>query len=207
MFRMSRLSRILFLGAIAVSGLPAFALAEEPGSHDVTAAMPPLKPSITRLHGPYAGIIGGGQSVSVGQNDGVTGIRNHRASSLAGLVAGYQWRTGTGAAPAFWGVEADIVSLDLLRGDDPVEPDWLATLRVRYGINLVGNLVVYGTAGLAAAAGNGASTGGLPGLAAGAGLENSGPHGIRTRLEYLYANGLGREDSHQVRAALLVSLR
>jgi len=126
---------------------------------------------------------------------------------LGGIVAGYQWRAGMGPRQAFWGLETDIVSLDLLQGGQPGGPDWLATVRARYGINLVGNLSVYGTAGLAGYADHQASTRIKPALAAGGGIETAGANSIRTRLEYLYSHSLDGDVSHQVRAALLIGLR
>jgi opacity protein-like surface antigen len=202
----SRISRTIAIAAIAIAGFPASAMAADEADQ-MLAAMPPLKPSITSLRGPYAGIIGGGDSVAVGQRDGVTDLRNNKVSALGGIVAGYQWRAGMGPRQAFWGLETDIVSLDLLQGGQPGGPDWLATVRARYGINLVGNLSVYGTAGLAGYADHQASSRIKPALAAGAGIETAGANSIRTRLEYLYSHSLDGDVSHQVRAALLIGLR
>ena len=166
-----------------------------------------LRPGITRWDGPYAGIIAGGHSVSVDQVNGATGVSSRRLSALAGITGGYQWRVSNGPSPAFWGVEADVMSLARLNGSGGDKPAWLASARARYGLNLTPGLLVYGTAGFAMTSQDATAGGISPALIGGLGLESAGAGNLRTRLEYLYSHNAHDEGSHIVRAALVLSLR
>jgi opacity protein-like surface antigen len=173
---------------------------------------PVLKPTIVAWHGAYAGVMVAGQSVRIERAHANTGVRQQQLKGLAGIVAGYNWRSKQGRNSEIYGVEADAMSLTRLNGHSDHEPDWLATVRARYGVTS-GPTMVYATAGFSLTSHkldlNGASRL-YPGAVAGAGIETLAIGKLRTRLEYLYSHPLtksaGRDDAHTVRAAILVRL-
>jgi opacity protein-like surface antigen len=108
-----------------------------------------------------------------------------------------------------YGVEADAMSLTRLNGHSDHEPDWLATVRARYGLT-AGPAMVYATAGFSLTSHEVNLSGAsrlYPGAVAGLGIETLAIGKVRTRLEYLYSHPLtksaGRDDAHMVRAAIL----
>jgi opacity protein-like surface antigen len=195
------------LACIAAACLTSGAASTLADETPAAGAAPLLRPSIIRWEGPYAGIIAGGHSVSIDQADGVTGVKGRRVSGLAGATAGYLARVRPGPAPAFWGVEADVMSLARLNGKGADDPAWLASACARYGVNLAPDLLVYGTAGLAMTSQD-ANAGRIsPALIGGFGVESAGSGNMRTRLEYLYSLNGQHQDAHIVRAALILNLR
>jgi opacity protein-like surface antigen len=107
---------------------------------------PVLKPTIVAWHGAYAGVMVAGQSVRIERAHANTGVRQQQLKGLAGIVAGYNWRSKQGRNSEIYGVEADAMSLTRLNGHSDHEPDWLATVRARYGVTS-GPTMVYATAG------------------------------------------------------------
>lgn len=192
------------LAAACLTPAAAPALAGEVLAADVA---PLLRPAIIRWDGPYAGIIAGGQSVSIDQTNGATGVKGRRVSGLAGVTAGYLGRIRTGSSSAFWGIEADAMSLARLNGEGGDAPAWLASARARYGVNLAPDILVYGSAGLAMTSQDADAGRTSPALIGGFGVESAGAGNLRTRLEYLYSYNAQHQDAHIVRAAIILNLR
>lgn len=173
---------------------------------------PVLKPTIAKWHGPYAGAMLAGQSMRIERANTNTSVRQQQVSGLAGIVAGHNWRVEAGRNDLIFGIEADAMSVSRLNGESAGEPDWLATLRVRYGLT-AGPAMVYATAGLSLTSHEVNFSGAdrlYPGAVAGAGIETLAIGKVRTRLEYLYSHPLtksaGRDDAHMVRAAILLRI-
>jgi opacity protein-like surface antigen len=170
---------------------------------------PVLKPTIAKWHGPYAGVMLAGQSVRVERANTNTSVRQQQMSGLAGIVAGHNWRVDKGRNDLVFGMEADAMSVSRLNGGSAGEPDWLATVRARYGLT-AGPAMVYATAGFSLTSHEVNLSGAdrlYPGAVAGLGIETLAIGKVRTRLEYLYSHPLtksaGRDDAHMVRAAIL----
>lgn len=186
----------------------------------------PGVPVVTDWSGPYLGVAAGLTASSVSGISSLSAIKNtYDSNSLQGsLIGGANLQLG----PVVVGAEGDVTLQNItgtrndVAGVFTTKVDWSATLRGRLGIPF-GNLLAYGTAGLALTnvgvtyQNVGRDSQLLKGWVAGVGLEAAIFGGWRLRGEYLYSKadsnrftfGSGPTynadaGNHTLRAALIV---
>ena len=156
----------------------------------------PRVPVLTDWSGPYLGVAAGLSSANVSGISSLSSVTStYSSNGLQGsLIAGANLQLG----PVVLGGEGDVTLQNLsgtrndVAGVFTTKIDWSATLRGRLGIP-IGNLLAYGTAGLALTnvgvtyQNVGRDTQLLKGWVAGVGLEAAIFGGWRLRGEYLYS--------------------
>lgn len=203
---------IAFLGGGLIAGVLG---AQHPGVADtLRVSGPVLRPTIVRWHGPYAGLVLAGTSVSMRHQESLTQIVRRGPMALSGLSVGYNYRFKHNATSVIAGLEADLTRGITTTDKSDSTPYWLMTARVRYGLP-DGAVMPYLTAGAAlSSTGNilGSQDNIQPGLVVGGGIETGGGSNIRTRLEYIHGQFLAKNPGdmrsmHMVRAALILDLK